>query len=1637
MLRRLWLKSLRSSLLTSRRRRGRVDVQSQRIEKLEDRALLAAQVVGPTAGTLSQDIVPGSAVSIGVQYSTTDDAGDPAQIQANTFGVRLHYDSSVLTFDDATNVFTTGQISAPADQAEGSVAGDDDDDADTDRYIIASWADIVGGNWPGVANAQPLDVFSANFTTMAGFTGSSLLNFTRTAAPLNLVDFTPTSATVNQFVIPNVSIANATDVTEGGDSVFAVTLDQTPSGTVTIEYSTADGTATVADSDYTAAVAQTLTFTPTGPLTQNITVSTTADGNVELDETVIVNLSTPVNAVITTGQGTGTILNDDSPTVSIADSAGVAEGSAAVFAVSIDQTPLAGDVTVTVSTVDGTATAGSDYAAVASQVITFTMGTTVLTQNVSVTATDDALSEDDETFMLTIDSVTGGVATGAASATILANDDPNISIADAGDVAEGTDSVFTVTLDQAPARTLAVDFVVTNGTAEDGTDLTATTDTLTFFVGGALTQNITVPTLNDTLVEVTENFTVDLSNATNGTITTAQATGQITSDDIPTVTIADISVAEGTDAVFAVTLDQAPLADVTVTLSTADGTAIAPGDYTSVAAGVLTFTPSGALSQTVTVTTIDDSDFELSEAFTLVADSVTGANAPVGPATATLTNDDFPTISISDAVSVAEGTGAVFTVTLDQLPLAGADVTIDVVSVDGTALAGTDFEAFTQTLTFTSTGSLTQTVTVNTTDDTTVEGDKAFTLMLSNPGNATITDDTGDGTITSPDVPAISVDSPVSVVEGVDVVFTVTLDQAPLTAVTVDVVSTDGTAIAPGDYTAQVSQTLTFNPGESLTQQITITSIDDSAIEGDEAFTLDLSNPSGATIAVAQGSATLTDNDVPTISIDDVTVAEGTAAVFTVTLDAAPTTALTVDVSTTDGTAIAPGDYTALATQTLTFNPGESLTQQVTVTTIDDADVEGDESLTVTLSNATNVTVGDAEGQATISANDGVTITITDVVSVTEGQAAVFTVTLSEAPAAGANVTVDITTVNGTATDATDYTAVTQSLTFTSTGALTQQITVATAGNTTIDADRGFTVVLSNAANSLITAGVGTATIQNDDLVSVSISDSAAVTEGEDAVFIVSLSEAPISPVTVTLSTATGMAAAPADFTAVTDLVLTFNPGGSLTQNVTVTTIDDATGEASEDFFVNISAATNANIVDDQGRALINDNEFTAQTVADAPPRIGTDLRQTITWEPVTGAVQYEVWTVRVFPAVSRVFQADGIVTTNSFTPPEDLTAGMYRFWVRSYGANGGAGPWSNGVTYEVLPTVVSPVVPTFQVRPTFTWNAIPNAPSYELFIRHAGGNLVIDDLQGTSYTPPQDLPEVQRWWIRSSDAISNRGYSDAADVTRRSHVQTLASGNITWQPVTGAGRYILHVLNTDTNTVVVREDQLTGTSFSPTAPLPAGNYTGWVKAIDGATDLFTDGQWSKPTFAIIASDGSNVPLASLAVQLTAPSGTVTTATPNFTWNTAAGASEYRVQVRNAVGSVVIDTQLASNAFTPVTALANADYRAWVRAIGSDGRIGAWSAAVTFSVIVQTPAVESESSALIVVSALAISAESSQTNPVETPRPKQQAEFVATESWESSKSPAGNVDSQETLEANRSLDDWMADPASVGELMLS
>ncbi|NZA27741.1 putative Ig domain-containing protein [Luteimonas sp. SJ-92] len=231
-------------------------------------------------------------------------------------------------------------------------------------------------------------------------------------------------------------------------------------------------------------------------------------------------------------------------------------------------------------------------------------------------------------------------------------------------------------------------------------------------------------------------------------------------------------------------------------------------------------------------------------------------------------------------------------------------------------------------------------------------------------------------------LPSLSIND-VAMAEGnagtASMTFTVSLDApAGPGGVTFDIATADGTATAGSDYVSHSLTGQTIAAGAS-TYSFAVQIGGDTLHEPDETFFVNVTNVTGATVADAQGTGTINNDDpLPSLAIDDVSVTEGNAgtvtATFTVALSAASGQTVSVGYATADGTATAGSDYAATS-GTLTITAGQTQ-GTISVTVNGDTTPEPDETFTVGLSGATNASIADGTGTGTIL-NDDVPVSVT------------------------------------------------------------------------------------------------------------------------------------------------------------------------------------------------------------------------------------------------------------------------------------------------------------------------------------------------------------------------------------------------------------------------------------------------------------------------------------------------------------------------------------------------------------------------------------------------------------------------------------------------------------------------------------
>jgi hypothetical protein len=185
------------------------------------------------------------------------------------------------------------------------------------------------------------------------------------------------------------------------------------------------------------------------------------------------------------------------------------------------------------------------------------------------------------------------------------------------------------------------------------------------------------------------------------------------------------------------------------------------------------------------------------------------------------------------------------------------------------------------------------------------------------------------------------------------VMIVVALDRPSSQQITANWTTVDGTATAGSDYVG-ASGSLTFNPGQ-IWQYIPVTINGDTQTEQKERFTVQLSGVHHAVPGNKIGPITIVNDDKPVMSVQDVTVGEGTPATFRVQLAEKYNQPVTITVKSANGTAIAPGDYTPVPNGTTITIPANTLSRPIQVPTIVDGITEGAETFTVTFTSSSTL----------------------------------------------------------------------------------------------------------------------------------------------------------------------------------------------------------------------------------------------------------------------------------------------------------------------------------------------------------------------------------------------------------------------------------------------------------------------------------------------------------------------------------------------------------------------------------------------------------------------------------------------------------------------------------------------------------
>ena len=1060
--------------------------------------------------------------------SVTNNDNDNAGITVSTISGPTSEGLTSATFTVVLNSQPTANVTiglSSSDETEGTVSPPS--------------LTFTSGNWNTV---RTVTVTGVNDFIIDGPVGYTITTTASSADGVyNSINPADVSVTNNDNDNAGITVSSISGPTSEGltSATFTVVLISQPSADVTIVLASSDTTeGTVSPPS--------LTFTSANWNTVR-TVTVTGVNDFIIDGPVVYTITTTASSA--DGAYNGINAADVSVTNNDNDAAGItvstisgptSEGlTSATFTVVLTSQP-SGDVTI------GLTSSDTGEGTVSPPSLTFTSANWNIVRTVTVTGVDDA-------------EVDGNVGYTIATATAVSSDG-NYSVINPADVAvTNTDNdvagitvsttsvnttelggfaTFTVVLASQPTANVTIGL-----SSSDTSEGTVSPPSLVFNnANWSSPQTVTVNGVDDQIADGPISYTIVTAQAVSGD---ANYSGRIVADvsainadnDVAGITVTPTSGLTTTEAsgtaTFTVVLSTQPTANVTIALSSSDTT------EGTVSPASLTFTNANwAITQTVTVTGVDDSIADGAIAYTVVtaaASSTDGSYNGLNPADVSVSNTDNDNAGItvtptSGLTTTEAGATATFTVVLTSLP--SANVTIGVSSNDLTE--GTVSSA---SLVFTNANwNVAQTVTITGVNDFIVDGNIGYAIVTAaatsgdgayagvNPADVSVTN-------TDNDVVGITVNPTTGLTTteaGGTATFTIVLTSQPTANVTIGVVSndlTEGTA-APASL---VFTTANWN----VAQTVTITGVNDLAVDGNVAYLIVTAQAVStdalySAINPADVSVTNTDNDVAGITVTAAagltTTEAGTAVTFTVVLASQPTADVTIGLSSSD-----VGEGTVLPILLTFTNANWNVAQIVTVTGVNDAEVDGPVIYTVITAaagstdlvyngmNAVDVTVTNTDNDVA-----GITVTPATGLITTEPNGIItFTVVLTSQPTA--NVTIGLTS-----SDLTEGTVAPASLVFTTANWNTPQtVTITGVDDFVADGNIAYQIVTAPATSTdpiynnrnAVDAAV---TNTDNDVAGITVTPTSGLTTSEavggTATFTVVLTSQPTVNVTIGLT---------------------------------------------------------------------------------------------------------------------------------------------------------------------------------------------------------------------------------------------------------------------------------------------------------------------------------------------------------------------------------------------------------------------------------------------------------------------------------------------------------------------------------------
>jgi hypothetical protein len=442
-----------------------------------------------------------------------------------------------------------------------------------------------------------------------------------------------------------------------------------------------------------------------------------------------------------------------------------------------------------------------------------------------------------------------------------------------------------------------------------------------------------------------------------------------------------------------------------------------------------------------------------------------------------------------------------------------------------------------------------------------------------------------------------------------------------------------------------------------------------------------------------------------------------------------------------------------------------------------------------------------------------------------------------------------------------------------------------------------------------------------------------------------------------------------------------------------VTAINDASNLAASDVASQLSA--------------VYEFVVTAPPVVTQPSTTTFDTHPTIKWTSPANSETSDIW-VRQIGGANEFLRVNGVAGNEYKATGTTFGIGTYIVWVRTYSNTDNPATtaderevteWSIGKQFQVTtpPNVIGPVGRTSAARPTLTWQSVPGAVTYEIWIDNQSANVPklynVAGLNTLSYTVPANLP-IGRYsfWVRAANA---QGFNSAWQYAKQFEVVTPptltgpSQSTFNTRPtfnwtnmrttlngkVAGADTYEFRLQGISAATgkyvdlPAFTVTGLTGTTHTIPTNLPSGFYRAYVRGIENGLPASgipaTVSDFSFPLEFFVGGR----PIVNAV-------GTTTDTTPTFSWKAVDGASSYEIFITTAAApstALLRQAGLGSTSFTMPSALSKGNYRVWVRAINATtGVASQWSdGASTFFTIASAEGTETDRTATFTLTAMA------------------------------------------------------------------